>query len=53
MPTAVFRALAISLAILPGGQAAAQHLSQVETDRLRLLYFDPTETYLVPRVIQT
>jgi hypothetical protein len=53
MRTAVFRALAISLAILSGGQAAAQHLSQVETDRLRLLYFDPTETYLVPRVIQT
>src|SRR5210317_870762 len=53
MRTAVFRALAISLAILPGSQVAAQKLSQVETDSLRLLYFDPTETYLVPRVIQT
>lgn len=33
--------------------ASAQILSSVETDKLRLLYFDPTETYLVPRVIQT
>jgi len=31
----------------------AQGLSRVETDKLRLLYFDPTETYLVPRVIQS
>jgi hypothetical protein len=31
----------------------AQGLSYVETEDLRLLYFDPTETYLVPRVIQT
>ena len=30
-----------------------QGLSTVETDQLRLLYFDPTETYLVPRVIQS
>jgi len=28
-------------------------LQSVETDQLRLLYFDPTETYLVPRVIQS
>ncbi|TFG40904.1 MAG: hypothetical protein E4H42_03270 [Chromatiales bacterium] len=33
--------------------ASAQQLRSVETDKLRLLYFDPTETYLVPRVIQT
>ncbi len=33
--------------------ASAQNLKSVETDKLRLLYFDPTETYLVPRVIQT
>ena len=33
--------------------ALSQGLSVVETDELRLLYFDPTETYLVPRVIQT
>lgn len=30
-----------------------QGLQSVETDELRLLYFDPTETYLVPRVIQS
>ena len=30
-----------------------QGLRSVETDQLRLLYFDPTETYLVPRVIQS
>ena len=33
--------------------AAAQQISVAETDKLRLLYFDPTETYLVPRIIQT
>jgi hypothetical protein len=31
----------------------SQVLSSVETEHLRLLYFHPTETYLVPRVIQT
>jgi hypothetical protein len=31
----------------------SQVLSSVETSDLRLLYFHPTETYLVPRVIQT
>ena len=31
----------------------SQGLSMVETEDLRLLYFDPTETYLVPRAIQT
>ena len=49
----VIGVLTLALATLAGGQAGAQHLSQVETDKLRLLYFDPTETYLVPRVIQT
>ncbi|MDH4316162.1 MAG: hypothetical protein OEW68_15140 [Gammaproteobacteria bacterium] len=33
--------------------AGAQQLSSVETETLQLLYFDPTETYLTPRVIQT
>ena len=42
--------LALALA---GANAFGQQLSSVETDKLRLLYFDPTETYLVPRVIQT
>ena len=49
----VIGVLALTLAACIGGQAGAQELSQVETDKLRLLYFDPTETYLVPRVIQT
>ncbi len=31
----------------------AQSLKVAETDSLRLLYFDPSETYLVPRMIQT
>ena len=31
----------------------SQVLSSVETDDLQLLYFHPTETYLVPRIIQT
>ena len=35
------------------GLGYAQGLKSVETDYLRLLYFDPTETYLVPRTIQT
>ena len=43
---------ALALA-LSGAGASAQGLSSVETDKLQLLYFDPTETYLVPRVIQT
>ena len=43
----------LALATLVGANAFAQQLSSVETDKLRLLYFDPTETYLVPRVIQT
>lgn len=35
------------------GPAQAQSLKVAETDSLRLLYFDPSETYLVPRMIQT
>lgn len=31
----------------------SQGLNVVETEDLRLLYFHPTETYLVPRVVQT
>jgi len=49
----VIGVLALILTAFAGIQAGAQELSQVETDKLRLLYFDPTETYLVPRVIQT
>ena len=32
------------------GIAAAQGLAKLETHDLRLLYFDPTETYLAPHV---
>ena len=49
----VFGVLTLALAMAATSQASAQQLSTVETDKLRLLYFDPTETYLVPRVIQT
>ena len=45
--------ITMALAVLVGANAFGQQLSSVETDKLRLLYFDPTETYLVPRVIQT
>ena len=48
----VLGVLTLALAGLATNQAGAQQLSTVETDKLRLLYFDPTETYLVPRVIQ-
>lgn len=47
------RLTVLALAVLAGANAFGQQLSAVETDKLRLLYFDPTETYLVPRVIQT
>jgi sugar lactone lactonase YvrE len=53
MIKAARRLILLTLAILASGPVAAQFLSTVETDKLRLLYFDPTETYLVPRVIQT
>ena len=46
----------ITTLVLAGAIAApafAQEISLAETDKLRLLYFDPTETYLVPRIIQT
>lgn len=43
----------VGLVFVFAGAANSQTLQSVETDRLRLLYFDPTETYLVPRVIQT
>lgn len=46
---------AILIGLLFGISPAAdsQVLSSIETSDLRLLYFHPTETYLVPRVIQT
>ena len=45
--------LASTLVFVVQGTGQAQTLQSVETDALRLLYFDPTETYLVPRLIQT
>ena len=45
--------LALAVVSIAGASVCAQGLSYVETEDLRLLYFDPTETYLVPRVIQT
>ena len=47
------RLVALALAGLASANSFSQQLSSIETDKLRLLYFDPTETYLVPRVIQT
>ena len=48
------RTILLSAAILAvAGSAHAQALKVTETDSLRLLYFDPSETYLVPRMIQT
>jgi len=45
--------VAHALLLVFSGALSAQGLSSVETEYLRLLYFDPSETYLVPRVIQT
>lgn len=42
-----------TIGLLAACNVAAQGLKYAETDELRLLYFDPTETYLVPRIIQT
>lgn len=42
---------ATSLCICQG--AIAQGLDMLETEDLRLLYFDPTETYLVPHVARS
>jgi len=38
------------MAFCLAGAAAGQGLGKLETDDLRLLYFDPTETYLAPHV---
>ena len=45
--------LALAALMAASFSAQGQGLRSVETDQLRLLYFDPTETYLVPRVIQS
>lgn len=53
MPASVRLLPAIALVFVVYGNSHAQSLQVAETDELRLLYFDPTETYLVPRIIQT
>ena len=54
MQSTRLRIAAITVSLLGVSPAVeSQVLSEVETSDLRLLYFDPTETYLVPRVIQT
>jgi hypothetical protein len=47
---------AVAATLLGGAAVAAADdlaLSVLETDRLRLLYFDPAQTYLVPHVVRS
>ena len=53
MTSTLQSAVVSSWILLAAASAGAQGLRYAETDELRLLYFDPSETYLVPRVIQT
>jgi hypothetical protein len=46
------RLLTFLLACLAAATSQAQGLRVTETDQLRLLYFDPSETYLVPHAIK-
>ena len=39
--------------LIASSPSLSQSLQVAETDALRLLYFDPNATYLVPRIIQT
>lgn len=43
--------VALLLMVFTGSHAA--ELSTIETDDLRLLYFDPSETYLTPYVVRS
>ena len=45
--------MALAAFLAANAVVQGQGLSSVETDQLRLLYFDPTETYLVPHVVQS
>lgn len=45
--------ICVLLLFLTCWPADAQQLNSLETPDLELLYFDPTETYLTPRIIQT
>ena len=54
MPVSKIGRSMVAAALLGTASAAgAQGLSMVETDDLRLVYFDPNQAYLVPRAIQT
>ena len=54
MPISKFGRSLVAAAMLGAAAAAgSQGLSLVETADLRLVYFDPNQTYLVPRAIQT
>jgi len=46
-------AVLATFVLLMSPVAMPQGLSSLETENLRLLYFDPTETYLVPHVTQS
>ncbi len=46
-------ALFLSLTLAPAAQAAEFEMDVLETDDLRLLYFDPLTTYLTPHVTRS
>jgi hypothetical protein len=48
----LYPALALAIALLAAGPARAD-LDYVETDELRIVYYDPTEDYLVPYAAQS
>lgn len=47
------RLLFVAVVLGNSGPVGAQGLSNLETNDLRLLYFDPTESYLVPHVARS
>jgi hypothetical protein len=55
MRTSGLRVAAATALLAAAGAAAADdlNLSVLETDQLRLLYFDPAQTYLVPHVVRS
>ena len=46
-------AIALAAFLAASASVHSQGLSSVETEDLRLLYFDPTETYLVPHLVRS
>ncbi len=53
MRPAMIRILSVMFLFGAISSAGAQGLGVLETDELRLLYFDPTETYLAPHVARS